>query len=176
MIPNLINRARILTLLGSFRVLRFYLPHLLALGAAVFLGVAMGFVTILGKPPAVDTTDRWSLPRWAPYVAGPKREALARDRIWFEEPGKRREETVVSAVPPWRFIGTVKDGDKLLAVIELDKGKRVQRLTQGDPLPNGAPITRIGTGEISYAQDNAETTLKLFGVTKDQNFPAGKKN
>lgn len=170
-------KARILTLLGSLRILRFYVPHLLALSAAVLLGVAMGFVTIMGKPPAVDTADRWSLPRWAPYVAGPKREELARNPIWFEEPGKRKEEAVAVAVAPWRFIGTVKDGDKLLAVIELDRGKRVQRLNQGDPLPNGAPITRISTGEISYAENNAEMTLKLFGVTKDQNFPsAGKKN
>lgn len=176
MIPNVMNRARILTVFGPLKVLRFYVPHLLALGAAVVLGLAMGFVTILGKPPAVDTTDRWSLPRWSPYVAGPKREAMAQERIWLEEPGKRKEETVVAAVPPWRFIGTVKDGNKLLAVIELDKGKRVQRLNQGDPLPNGAPITKIATGELSYTEDNAETTLKLFGVTKDQNFPAGKKN
>lgn len=170
-------KARLLTLLGSLRILRFYVPHLLALGAAVALGLTMGFVTILGKPPAVDTTDRWSLPRWAPYVSGAKRQDVARAQLWAEEPGKRKEEAVAVVVPPWRFIGTVKDGEKLLAVIELESGKRVQRLNPGDPLPNGAPITRISAGEISYTENNAETTLKLFGVTKNQNFPsAGKKN
>ncbi len=170
-------KDRLLAFLGSLRILRFYVPHMAALGAAMAVGLAMGFATIMGKPPAVDATDRWSLPRWAPFVSGPKRQEMAQTPLWVDEPGRRKEETVAVVVPPWRFIGTVKDGEKLLAVIELDSGRRVQRLNQGEALPNGASITRISTGEISYTQDNAETTLKLFGIAKDQNFPSvGKKN
>lgn len=168
-------RARLTHLLASLRILRFYVPHLTALGAAVFAGIAMGFVTVMGRPPAVDTSDRWSLPRWAPYVAGPKREEMARLPIWVEEPGKRKEEVVAVAAPPWRFIGTVRDGEKILAVIELDQGKRVQRLNPGDALPNGAQIVRVSAGEMSYTENDAEMTLKLFGVTKDQNFPGANK-
>lgn len=170
-------RARIQNLLQSLRILRFYVPHIVALAAAAAMGLAMGFVTVTGKPPTVDTTDRWALPRWAPYVSGPKREEMAQAALWIGDPARRKDETVAIAVPPWRFIGTVKDGELLEAVIELDKGKRVQRLKQGEALPNGAPITRISTGEISYPDNDAETTLKLFGETKDQTFPsAGKKN
>ncbi len=169
-------KARLLAMLGSLRILRFYVPHMAAIVAAIVAGLAMGFTTIMGKLPAVDTADRWSLPRWAPYVSGPKRQEMAQTPLWVDEPGRRKEEAV-AVVPPWRFIGTVRDGERLLAVIELDKGKRVQRLTQGEALPNGAAITRISTGEISYSQDNAETTLKLFNVIKDPAPPsAGKKN
>ena len=135
----------------------------------------MGFVTVFGRPPAVDTADRWSLPRWAPYVAGPKREELARLQLWVEEPGKRKEEAVtVAATPPWRFIGTVKEGSRMRAVIELE-GKKVQRLSQGDALPNGAQIVTIGNGEISYNEDDSQKTLKLFGLTKGPPLPAANK-
>jgi hypothetical protein len=169
-------KARILTFLGSLRILQFYIPHLVALGAAMVAGVAMGFVTVLGHPPAVDTADRWSLPRWAPYVAGAKREELARLSLWVEEAGKRKDVVAAAATPPWRFIGTVRDGAKVLAVIELE-GKRVQRLGPGDVLPNGAQIVTIASGEISYAEDDSQKTLKLFGVIKDQTFSApNKKN
>jgi hypothetical protein len=115
------------------------------------------------------------LPRWAPYIAGPKREELARLPLWVEEPGRRKTEVANVAAAPWRFIGTVKDGEKMLAVIELDQGKRVQRLSPGDALPNGAQIMRVSAGEISYAENDAEMTLKLFGTTKDQNFPGANK-
>ncbi|MHB1206503.1 MAG: HofP DNA utilization family protein, partial [Rhodospirillaceae bacterium] len=147
---------------------------LVALGAAVATGIAMGFVTVLGRPPAVDTSDRWALPRWAPYVAGPKRDELARAGLWVEEPGKRKEDVVKVAVPPWRFIGTVKDGARVLAVIELE-GKKIQRLSPGDALPNGAQIVTIASGEMSYTEDDAQKTLKLFGVTKDETFSGANK-
>ncbi len=169
------TKDRLIHLLASLRILRFYVPHLTALGAAIIAGIAMGFVTIMGRPPAVDTTDRWALPRWAPYVAGPKRDEMARASIWVEEPGKKRDEAVKVAAPPWRFIGTVRDGEKILAVIELDQGKRVQRLSQGEALPNGAQIVRVSAGEMSYSENDAEMTLKLFGVTKDENFPGANK-
>lgn len=170
-------KARLLAVLGSLRILRFYVPHMAALAAAVVAGLAMGFTSIMGKPPAVDNADRWSLPRWAPYVSGPKRQEMAQTPLWTDEPGRKKEEAVVVAAPQWRFIGTVRDGGKLLAIIELDRGRRVQRLNEGEALPNGAPITKISAGEISYAENDTETILKLFGVTKDQNFPSpGKKN
>lgn len=167
-------KARFLIFLGSLRILRFYVPHLVALGAAVAVGIAMGFVTVFGHPPAVDTSDRWALPRWAPYVAGPKREELARPGLWVEEPGKHKEDVVKVAAPPWRFIGTVKDGARVLAVIELE-GKKIQRLSPGDALPNGAQIVTIASGEMSYTEDDAQKTLKLFGVNKDQTFSGANK-
>ncbi|MBX7197926.1 MAG: hypothetical protein K1X51_00960 [Rhodospirillaceae bacterium] len=170
-------KARLLALLESLRILRFYVPHVAALGAAIAVGLVAGLTTIMGTPPAVDAADRWSLPRWAPYVSGSKRQEMIQTPLWLDDPSRKKEEVVAAVVPPWRFIGTVKDGAKLLAVIELDKGRRVQRLNQGEALPNGAPIDRISSGEISYTENNAETTLKLFGVSKDQNFPSpGKKN
>ena len=56
-------KARLLAVLGSLRILRLYVPHMAALAAAVVAGLAMGFTSIMGKPPAVDNADRWSLPR-----------------------------------------------------------------------------------------------------------------
>ena len=167
---------RIKNWLGSLRVLRFYIPHLVALGAAIFAGIALASATLLSKPPAVDNADRWLLPKWSPYAAGPRREDLAHLAIWAEEPGKRKDVAVVlPPVPPWRFVGTVRDGSKVLALIELDQGKHVQRLSPGDALPNGGQIVTVAVGELSYTEDDAQKTLKLFGAVRDQNFPSANK-
>ena len=162
----------------SLRTLRFYIPHLVALAAAIFAGAAMAYATLLSKPAAEASNDRWLLPRWNPIVAGARREELANLPIWAEEPGKRRNVVAAApAGPPWRFVGTVRDGGKVLAVIELDQGRRVQRLSAGDALPNGAHIATIAAGELSYTQENEQKTLTLFGPAKDQNFPgSAKKN
>jgi hypothetical protein len=169
-------KPRIEKLLTSLRVLRFYIPHVTALAMALLAGVGIGFSTIFARPPTVDTADRWALPHWAAYHAGSKPNELSHMALWAEDPTKHKDDaTAKPPAPPWRFIGTVQDGKRLLAMIELDQGKRVQRLGAGDPLPNGAPVKTINFGELTYMENDTETTLKLFGVAKDQNFPAPSK-
>ncbi|MGE0282440.1 MAG: hypothetical protein AB7P20_17760 [Rhizobiaceae bacterium] len=154
--------------------LRPYYAHLAALGVAIALGLTVAAFKLASDPPAVDTADRWPLPQWAPYRAGPLRDALARTPIWAEDPTKAK--VVVEKKPegpPWRFIGTLQEGKVRLAVIELDQGKRIQRVAAGQPLPNGAVITKIDTTTLTYDEGGVEKALRLFGAAKTDNLAAG---
>jgi hypothetical protein len=160
--------------LARLNELRDYYPHLAALGIAILLGLTVAVFKVVSDPPAVDTADRWPFPQWAPYRAGPQRDALARATIWTGDPTKA--EAVVEKKPegpPWRFIGTLQEGPMRIAVIELDQGKRVQRITAGQTLPNGALIKSIDTTTLTYDEDGVEKALKLFGLSKNDNLAAG---
>jgi len=147
--------------------------HLAGLGVAILLGLLVGTLTISAKVPQADAADHWSFPKWQPYVAGPKRE-IAHLLTWVNDPAKKKDEPVKVVVPLWRFIGTVQDGKKNVALIELDQGKRVQRMGSGEALPSGAQIIKVGAGEITFAQDGEEKTIKLFAVEKPTGFPPKK--
>lgn len=170
MIDTLLSKARDL----NIEELRPYFPHLIALGIAALLGLTVATFKISGDPAAVDTADRWPFPQWAPYRAGPQREALARTTLWAEDPTKAKVVTDKRPEgPPWRFIGTVTEGTMLIAVIELDQGKRVQRIGNGQPLPNGAVIKKIDSSTLIYDENGAEKALKLFGIAKSDAVAAG---
>ncbi len=166
---------RILTqILERLGALRPYATHLGALGIAILFGLIVAVFKVSGSPPAVDTADRWPFPQWAPFRAGPQREVLARSTLWAEDPTKAKvvvEKKVEG--PPWRFIGTFQEGDTRMAVIELDQGKRIQRVGPGQPLPNGALIKTIDTSVLTYDENGIEKALKLFGLTKTDNLAAG---
>jgi hypothetical protein len=162
----------IATLVARVRLLRFYVPHLTTLGVALLGGLGMAIAHLSPRIPANDAADRWPLPRWSAYKAGPQRDDIARLNLWAEDPGRRKVEVVAKAPePPWRFIGTVQEGKRRLAVIELDQGRKVQRVDAGEVLPNGAKVTAVGVGELTYNEDDTEKTLKLFALQKDKNFP-----
>jgi hypothetical protein len=148
---------------------------MLAVAAALGLGTAV--VSILAEPTVADTNDRWSLPAWTPYVAGQRRTDVVQLEIWAADPTKRKVEQVKEpTVPPWRFIGTVFDGSARLAVLEIDQGKRIQRLRPGDALPTGAQLTTISAGEIRYLENEIEQVIKLFSVDKNAAYrPATQK-
>lgn len=149
--------------------------HFAAVGVAILLGVLVGTLTLTTKVQSVDTADHWTFPKWAPYTAGPKRE-IAHLLTWVDDPTKKKDVAVKVAGPPWRFIGTVQDGKKNVAVIELDQGKRVQRMASGELLPSGAQILKVGVGELVYSQDGEEKILKLFALEKPAGLlPAQKK-
>jgi hypothetical protein len=161
-------------ILGRLGELRAYIPHLSALGIALLLGLSVAAFKLASSPPAVDTADRWPFPQWAPYRAGAQRDALARTALWTEDPTKAK--VVVEKKPegpPWRFIGTLQEGEARLAVIELDQGKRVQRIAAGQPLPNGALIKSIETTTLTYDENGVEKALRLFGHSKTDNLAAG---
>ena len=160
-------------------VLQPYVLHLSALGIVLLLGLIVAAVKVTSDPPAVDTADRWPFPQWAPFNAGPQRQALARVEIWTPDPSKAKAVAAEKKPdgPPWRFIGTVQNGKARIAVIELEQGKRVQRIANGEPLPNGSVIKKIDTGELIYDENGVEKVLKLFSATETVNPAAanGKK-
>jgi len=154
--------------------LRPYRAHLGTLGVAVLLGLLIAVIKVSSSPPAVDTADRWPFPQWAPYHAGPQRDAMARTMLWAEDPSKakvvaeKKEEG-----PSWRFIGTLQEGGSRVAVIEVEKGKRIQRIAAGEPLPNGALIKKVDTSTLIYDENGAEKALRLFGPEKTDNLATG---
>jgi hypothetical protein len=153
-------------------LLRPYTRHLAALGMAIVLGVGVGLLTATAKPPVTDTVDRWPLPQWSPYKAGPKRAEVKKLAPWIQDASKKAEEEVVAVVGPlWRFIGTVQEGSVRRAVIELEQGKRLQRLAAGEDLPNGAVVRAVGAAELTYVENEIEKTLKLFGADKAASMP-----
>lgn len=140
--------------------------HFAAVGIAVLLGVGIGLVRVSTAVPKVGITDRWPLPQWVAYKAAPRQDSV-RLLAWLDDPSKPKEvEAAKPAGPPWRFIGTVRNGKTSIAVIEVDQGKRVQRMSTGENLPDGGEIIKVGVGELTYAQDGQEKTLKLFNVEK----------
>jgi hypothetical protein len=167
-------KPRTAHVLAGLRMLRFYIPHLTALGVAILAGLGMGIVALSPRISDADPAARWPLPHWTPYKAGPSREEMSHLTIWAEEGGGKRKVDIAAAppAPPWRFIGTVQEGKRRLAVIEIDQGRKVQRLDTGETLPNGAMVVAIGTGELTYTEDDTQKTLKLFAPEKDKNFPS----
>lgn len=154
-------------ILDRLQPLRPYFPHLAALLAAMSLGIAVAVLKASAEPKAVEAVDRWPFPQWTPYRAGDQRKAMASRALWVADPSRAKAAPVQKVtVPPWRFIGTLQDGKTRLAVIELDQGKRVQRVASGATLPNGATITRIESNELGYNEDGAEKVLRLFGADK----------
>lgn len=160
-------------ILERLEVLRPYALHLSALGIAVLLGLTVAVVRVSSAPPAVDTADRWPFPQWAPFRAGSQRETLARADLWTVDPSKVKVAEKKPEGPPWRFIGTIQDGKARIAIIELDQGKRVQRIPSGEPLPNGALIKKIDTNQLIYDENGEERVLKLFGADKTDSLAAG---
>lgn len=145
--------------------LRPYYPHLTAAGIALFLGLIVGAFKVSGEPAAVDTADRWPLPQWTPFRAGPQRDALVNAGLWPLDPSRAVavEERKV-AVPPWRFIGTIQEGKSRLAVLEVEEGKRVQRFDSGETLPNGARIIDITANALRYDDSGVVKVIKLFSA------------
>lgn len=165
---------RILKEFGAkLEILRPYSLHLAALSAALLLGLVVAVVKVSGQPPAVDSADRWPFPQWTPFRAGLQRDALARAEFWAADASKKAEAQKKPAGPPWRFIGTVHDGKANVAVIELDQGKRIQRVSNGEALPNGALIKKIDTNELIYDENGEERVLKLFSAAKMDSPAAG---
>jgi len=158
-------------------ILRPYHPHLAALGVAFLLGLTVAAFKLSTEPEALDVADRWPFPQWKPYNAGAQRDMLASASLWAEDPSKTKPVAEVKPDgPPWRFIGTFQEGQSRLAVIEIDQGKRIQRMEPGQPLPNGAIITRIEPTILTYDEDGLEKALRLFAPMKSESTAGTGKN
>ncbi|TAK99893.1 MAG: hypothetical protein EPO08_15220 [Rhodospirillaceae bacterium] len=151
--------------------LRPFTPHLLAMVVAIALGMSVGLMKVTGAPPPLSNADRWTLPRWAPFVAGSIRQELATSAIFTLDPSKKRaDQPVEVVVPAWRFTGTVREGDRQIALIEVDKGMHIRRILPGDELPGGAKVTAVRVGELVYTDSTGDQVLKLF--SSDAKLPA----
>lgn len=159
-------------LLAAPERLRPYWPHLTALAVALVIGVGAGLLSVAATVPTADTADRWPLPKWAPYRASTKREAMKQPGIWAVEPGKEKVDVAKKPEgPSWKFIGTVQGTKGRIAVIEIDRGKRTQLIPGGQLLPNGALIKNVGVGDLTYEEDGIEKVLRLFNADKTANLP-----
>ena len=149
-------------------LLRPYLPHITALISAIMLGLGVGYMKASTRPPEVDIADNWPLPRWAPYQSAMPWQELVQFELWGKDDRMRAVAEAVESRDggAWRFVGIVQDGESRLAVIELGQSGGLQRLNTGDDLPNGAEILKIGAGELTFFDDDAETILRLFGTNE----------
>jgi len=143
--------------------LRPFIVHLVAMAIAVAIGVSVGLLKVTSAPPKLSNVDRWSLPQWAPFLAGPTKAELAGSAIFTPDPAKKRADQMAEvAVPAWRFTGTVREGDRQIALIEIDKGMHIRRILPGDELPGGAKVTSVHVGELDYTDSSGAQVLKLF--------------
>jgi hypothetical protein len=160
--------TKILNGLSDFRVrVEPFKFHILALAAAIGLGVFVGLIKVNRVPPKSPDADRWNLPKWAPFQAAPSREAMGKDPMFAQDPAKKKataEAVAAAAAPAWRFTGTMADGNNQIALIEVDKGRRVKRIAPGDELPGGAKVTAVRVGTLVYTDSAGEQVLKLFSA------------
>ena len=150
-----------MTVQDALRHLSPYRAHLAATVAALALGATVAGLRIAAMPAKSDVQDRWTLPVWTPYKAANRADVIA-NSLWGEDADRApKADAEKKEVPPWRFIGTIQDGRTLLAVIEIE-GKRIARMKSGEDLPNGAKITAVVDGRLSYDEGGVAHTIKLF--------------
>ncbi len=146
------------------QLLRPYFPHLIAVVAAAALGLGVGLVKMSTLPPEVDANDNWPLPQWAPYQPTVSSRDLASLELWGEDDseGDFVEEPEPRDASAWEIVGIVHDGQTRVAIIEYGVDRKLQRLTVGDSLPDGAIIQEIGANDLTALGDNTETVIRLF--------------
>jgi hypothetical protein len=142
-------------------------PHIALVISAIMFGLGIGYIKVATLPPEIDIADNWTLPRWSPYQPSLPSRELAALELWGED--ERVQELIDSSprdASAWRFIGIVQDGENRVAIIELGQNGGLQRLSEGDLLPNGAEILDIGTNELTLQDESLETTIRLFDIEK----------
>jgi len=142
-----------------------YSPYLLAVAICAALGLALGVIRINVSTGASEQPERWALPSLTP----PQIPNMTADEVtasfWTEQPreAKKTAETEPVKKPEgqWRFIGTIDQGQILVAVIEVD-GKKLQRLKSGDFLPDGSSLKEVSESAISIERQGALQSMRLF--------------
>lgn len=136
-----------------------------ALGGSLILGLGVGAVRLNSAANLDVRDDAWVLPQPTRSTGGtlPVEDFVM--RFWSERPLEPAKKADDKAAPKpagtWRLVGTVDQGAKLVAVIEVGANK-LQRLGAGDGLPDGAKIVEIADGRIVIERDNATQTVRLF--------------
>lgn len=113
-------------------------------------------------PRQNDGRDSSALDRiLAKNLFDPAREALAQDEAASSGSADSDNDIVGSAPESWKLLGISKAGDESVAVI--DVGGRVERLSPGDLLPDGAELKRIDVYGIEYTKEGVDGRASLFG-------------
>jgi len=145
-----------------------YATHGVALVVFAALGVGLGFLRINNSTQTPDLVEKWAMPplqRSEPNTYPAEDFAAA---FWAEQPRatkKKADAQPVKKVIPWLFVGTVDQGKTMRAVIALDTGK-LQRLQVGDALPDGATISSIASGQLTFERDGSARSIRLFAEKK----------
>jgi hypothetical protein len=150
--------------------------HLMALIGAIGLGMMIGFIKVTRPPAKTADVDRWHLQTWKAFQAAGIRQELSGHALFLQDPNRKKLDVLATAptTPSWRFTGTVREGGRQIALIEVDKDKRVRRIAPGDELPGGAKVTAVKVDTLVYADSSGEQELKLFAPT-DMTSPSGAK-
>jgi hypothetical protein len=147
-----------------------YIPHITALGLFALAGAAVGTVQIRASAGASMESEKWMLPS----LEAVRGSTLVEDELavsfWSEQPRERKKKTeAVKAAPtsPWAFLGTVKQGEEIVAVISIENTK-IRRLNVGDALPDGMTIAQIANGSITIEGQGVAKALRLFSEKKPE--------
>lgn len=138
-----------------------YVPHGAALLVFALLGWMNGYFQASRTVNNPNLTETWSTPNWAPTQLGPERMLYTNLDIWD---GAKRQVAAKAAGPqlPWRFIGTVQEGDQYAAVILLNATGKIRRFTVGEALPNGEKVVAISHGALQLDVAGTPQELRLF--------------
>lgn len=141
---------------------RQYAIHAGAIALFALIGVSLGLLKSGSLDNAPPSKDTWSLPQLPSRAAPPElgTDEVA-DLFWSDEPRAKRVVAQAKApVSVWRFTGTFAQGDRLYAIIIDDK--RAKNLKPGDALPDGAIIKDVQEGTLSFEQNGAIKTRRLY--------------
>ena len=138
--------------------------HLLAVAVMGLVGIAVGVWKATNEPDDVQRADRWFLPQWSPFKADALRREFSANHIFTPDPNRKAEDKVdvEQAVAPWRFMGTMLEGEKRVALIQVEKERGVRRILPGDKLPGGAEVTAVRTGDLVFREEAGEKIVSLF--------------
>ncbi|MDX2225452.1 MAG: hypothetical protein SFV21_22050 [Rhodospirillaceae bacterium] len=151
--------------------------------------VALILVALLGwfdgrSPPAAVTVpgagpDTLTVPTWSPAQLG-ERRAQALGMVAFEPDPSELEALAATAKEPepapedpaartgWRFIGTARQGETVVAFVIAADAKRILTLGASDSLPNGERIEAIGPDRLVFTDGADRRELKLFDPKKPE--------
>lgn len=149
---------------------RQFAPHTALIAACAALGVAWGVFEIRTAGTIDEKPETWALPQVPlPQLMAASPNGIS-DRFIVDEsrtPIKKKTPEIAKKEPTnkWRFIGTVVQGSALFAAIEVN-GQRVQSFKAGDALPDGAIVTKITEGILSFEREGTSKTVRLFEEKK----------
>lgn len=162
------NVTKLTALWDQLSFNRPYFHHIIAVGLFTVAGVLFGLIRANSATGLAPQVDKWAIPKIAPAaVVEVSRDEIA-SRFWTEQARaskKKAEPEIAKKVAPWSFVGTIKQGGQLVAVIATEKNK-ILRLTASELLPNGEKIIEIREGQVSFERDGTPQTLKLFVESK----------
>ncbi len=168
MIKQILNMplpAHLGALAGAWRR---YLMPVAAIAASVVVGISLGLVRAIPAENKTGPKDTWTLPQLP--VPSPISRAMnlddAADLFWSDEPRTKRTVQTKVQVVNWRFIGTYAQGGQMYAIIADDK--RVQAFKAGDTTPTGVIIKDVQEGNLTFEQDGASKTRRLYNKDTGQ--------